>query len=315
VTTDGGLAAEWFVIDFPYTGTTCTVTEPTVPDGYTVDESDCEAIGVVPGQVSAGPDCTIVNNLGTVANFLVTKTYSDSNPDDVQVTLACTSGLPLEQTFDISEAVSVNFVLTNVDEAVTNCTVTETGHAAGYTPLFVAGGDTANSTGGADGCTFPNVAPGDANTCAISNAADDATFTAWMEWNINLEGGDAVDEDVLVTIECTSEITDTSGISSDCGINCWRATDVLGDGDSLWVDVSTLLGDASCTASQESLPSGVEPSGDCGGTHTIPAGGSDSCTFVNTVFFEGIPTLNQYGLAILALLMLGVGFVGFRRFV
>jgi len=33
------------------------------------------------------------------------------------------------------------------------------------------------------------------------------------------------------------------------------------------------------------------------------------------VFFEGIPTLNHYGMAILALLMLGVGFVGFRRFV
>jgi hypothetical protein len=33
------------------------------------------------------------------------------------------------------------------------------------------------------------------------------------------------------------------------------------------------------------------------------------------VFFEGIPTLSQYGMAIMALLMLGVGFVGFRRFV
>jgi hypothetical protein len=32
------------------------------------------------------------------------------------------------------------------------------------------------------------------------------------------------------------------------------------------------------------------------------------------VFFEGIPTLNQYGLALLALLMLGVGAVGLRRF-
>jgi hypothetical protein len=35
----------------------------------------------------------------------------------------------------------------------------------------------------------------------------------------------------------------------------------------------------------------------------------------NTVFYEGIPTLNQYGMAIMALLMLGMGFVGFRRFV
>ena len=39
-----------------------------------------------------------------------------------------------------------------------------------------------------------------------------------------------------------------------------------------------------------------------------------SCTFENTLFFEGIPTLSQYGLAILVLLTLGVGMVGFRRF-
>ena len=44
----------------------------------------------------------------------------------------------------------------------------------------------------------------------------------------------------------------------------------------------------------------------------IDIGDAESCTIR---FFEGIPTLNQYGLAILALLMLGVGFVGFRRFV
>jgi hypothetical protein len=47
----------------------------------------------------------------------------------------------------------------------------------------------------------------------------------------------------------------------------------------------------------------------------ISAGNGASCTIINTVFFEGIPTLGQYGMAILALLMLGVGFVSFRRFV
>jgi hypothetical protein len=30
---------------------------------------------------------------------------------------------------------------------------------------------------------------------------------------------------------------------------------------------------------------------------------------------EGIPTLSQYGLALMALLMLGIGFIGFRRFI
>jgi hypothetical protein len=33
-----------------------------------------------------------------------------------------------------------------------------------------------------------------------------------------------------------------------------------------------------------------------------------------TAFYEGIPTLSQYGMAILALLMLGIGMVGFRRY-
>jgi len=46
----------------------------------------------------------------------------------------------------------------------------------------------------------------------------------------------------------------------------------------------------------------------------VSAGEDASCTFTNTVFFEGIPTLSQYGLAILVLLTLGVGLVGFRRF-
>ena len=47
---------------------------------------------------------------------------------------------------------------------------------------------------------------------------------------------------------------------------------------------------------------------------SVSVGNPAECTITNTVFFEGIPTLNQYGLAIMALLMLGIGMVGFRRF-
>ena len=52
---------------------------------------------------------------------------------------------------------------------------------------------------------------------------------------------------------------------------------------------------------------------DCYGLEIDIAQGAE-CTIVNTVFFEGIPTLSQYGMAIMALLMLGLGFAGFRRF-
>jgi hypothetical protein len=47
---------------------------------------------------------------------------------------------------------------------------------------------------------------------------------------------------------------------------------------------------------------------------TVSAGNGASCTITNTVFFESIPTLGRYGLAILTILMLGIGLVGFRRF-
>ena len=52
---------------------------------------------------------------------------------------------------------------------------------------------------------------------------------------------------------------------------------------------------------------------------TLNEGQQVTCTITNDddlvdVIFEGIPTLNQYGLALLALLMLGIGVIGFRRF-
>jgi len=75
-----------------------------------------------------------------------------------------------------------------------------------------------------------------------------------------------------------------------------------------------------CFAQEGDLASGVETDSDCGNSEVpgmdLTVGGGDvGCTITNTMFFEGIPTLNQYGMAILALLMLGMGMVGFRRFV
>jgi hypothetical protein len=70
---------------------------------------------------------------------------------------------------------------------------------------------------------------------------------------------------------------------------------------------------SACWVAEELFDDAVEVDNDCQNL-TVSAGNGDSCTITNTVFFEGIPTLSQYGLAILALLMLGIGLVGFRRF-
>ena len=59
----------------------------------------------------------------------------------------------------------------------------------------------------------------------------------------------------------------------------------------------------------------VEIDNPCRNDQSLTIGETAHCTLTNTVFFEGIPTLSRYGLALLALLMLGVGLIGFRRLV
>ncbi|MEJ8568913.1 DUF11 domain-containing protein [Elongatibacter sediminis] len=68
-----------------------------------------------------------------------------------------------------------------------------------------------------------------------------------------------------------------------------------------------------CYVIERVYDSAIEVDNDCFGLQ-VSAGQGASCTVTNTIFFEGIPTLNQYGMALLALLMLGMGFIGFRRF-
>ncbi len=112
-------------------------------------------------------------------------------------------------------------------------------------------------------------------------------------------------------------------------VRLWLGTASRGKGCYAWVKSSAGKGDldfeftidepnfggTDCTVEESFDDSIVESQSNCADPETIEAGQDESCEIVNTVFFEGIPTLNQYGMAILALLMLGVGFVGFRRFV
>jgi len=179
--------------------------------------------------------------------------------------------------------------------------VTESGGPDGYKPIMNDG----------DGCVFEDVMGGTDYLCEIGNKALRATFTVNKVWVIENSGGDFIDDDVLVTMTCKSKIYDDDAVKIDS--DRWKLSDYIGNGEFLTAEVKTIDGPARCKASEKITQSGVESMDDCD-WRDIPAGTSSECTFTNTVFFEGIPTLSQYGLALLALLMLGVGFVGFRRF-
>jgi hypothetical protein len=233
----------------------------------------------------------------------VTKTFSDGSDDEVDVHLSCNSGLPLEQDFTISGGGDgVLFVVTELQGTDTVCEVTESGGPAGYTPVL----------NGGDGCTWEGVTGG-LFTCEITNEANPAEFTVTKDWVVEGAVGEEVLLEAQVTINCTSDILSIDGleiIEPDGSVTAFLS----GDGDSVTVTVDTELGPTSCSASESIFQTGVESESDCG-SRSIAAGGSSSCTITNTVFFEGIPTLSQYGMALMALLMLGLGFVGLRRFV
>jgi len=280
------------------------------------------------------------------AVFWVTKDFTDDNELPVDVHLRCNTGINRVQDFTITDPSAggifdkVGFIVYGIPSIGANCRVFEGPVPEGYKDKYAA-----DFTEGAifddlyaqngEGCFYEGVQSGE-DFCDITNKAEPATFTVYKEWVIVGDGGDEVEEWVDVTITCDSEILEiiddkpddkadadsVSGrqaavsdkVSSVKFKNNYKAYGVLGDGDSLSVSVDTKKGPATCRAKEDVQESGVESMDDCG-NRTIPAGGSSECTFVNTVFFEGIPTLNQYGMALLALLMIGLGAVSLRRFI
>jgi hypothetical protein len=267
-------------------------------NGFLSDTFSQQSEGV---QVAANEIIAICLGEAPNAFFKVTKTFSDGNDAEVDVKLTCNSGLPLEQEFTITggDPDGVTFVVTDIPESGATCEVTESGGPDGYSAYLNGGG----------GCTWEDVTTGYFR-CEITNEANPATYTVYKDWTVYREGGDVVLGEADVTIECDSYI---DGGWEDDGT--WYLSDTLGDGDSLSADVDTTEGPATCSASETVSESGVESSAVGCGEVSLSAGGSHTCTFTNTVFFEGIPTLSQYGLALLVLLTLGVGFITLRRIV
>jgi hypothetical protein len=241
----------------------------------------------------------------TRATFAVSKQFSDGNPGQVEVTISCNTGLPLEQSKDISEGDGVEFVVTDFDSGELDCSVTETA-LAGYDTEY-----SANSGGfGSSACAFEGVEDGGENSCEVRNTPAPVIVRVQKVWVYANAEGNEISNEFRIELECNAVIEGGYSI----GGGWYRAHfESIGD-DFNDFTVHPTFGGNSCHASETVFDSAVESdNSDCQNL-SIDIGQGAECTIVNTVFFEGIPTLDQYGLAILALLMLGVGLAGFRRF-
>lgn len=256
------------------------------------------------------------------ATFEVTKEFTDGdNPTEVEVTINCFTGLPLTQSQTISESEDVEFVVTSFDDGELDCEITEE-ELSGYSPIYQpAGPGSYNSDGG---CNFQDVAFGAENSCHIINDADYVDVEIEKLWVIEGSGGDDLDTRYKLTLYCDALIV---GAEEHChggggGMNALEGenTDVnqtckkfRGDDSEVFIaQVKPEYPSSNCWVSEKVYDDSVEIDNGCGEL-VISAGTGDSCVITNTVFYEGIPALGRFAMALMALMMLAVGLIAFRR--
>ena len=269
-------------------------------------------------------DVSSATSIETAANastsFMTTITFSNGYTGTASVTLTCNNGTPLQQSFDIAPDAPVNFVIQQLDSLSpdVNCSVTLDTIDSGY----FGSSFTANTVPTVGACRFSgSPEAGEAafdtttarmNTCAIAAEPMRSEFTVTKEWLFAGNAASDIDQSASIHVYCSPAANDTG---ASFGQEDW---DLNLDGDSVTTVgfYASPNGGATCYAVESGLDSSVESDQGCAaGTHFDVGDAPKGCTITNTVFFEGIPTLSQWGLALLALLTLGIGMVGVRRLV
>ncbi|MEE8339209.1 MAG: IPTL-CTERM sorting domain-containing protein [Xanthomonadales bacterium] len=297
-----------------YTCSTASVASSSTNTGC----ADADPVG---GGDAVTQDCDTgdVTLPANIATFHVTKDFVPDNSMEVEVFISCNDGLPLNSSQMITEdSNGVTFVVELFTVGELDCEITEVPVPGGYIDSYVASivDGEAGSIDNIDGCQFVEVVGGDF-ACAITNTAMVAIFEVLKVWEVFGGDGDRIKQEFDLGISCTREITDVShspDISTQIG-NRWLVVwkDLFGNV-TRSVTVDSENGTASCRARERIFSDAVEIDNPCRNDQSLTMGQTTHCKITNTVFFEGIPTLNQHGLALLALLMLGIGAVGFRRF-
>ncbi len=265
---------------------------------------------------------TVITEVGGPATFRVSKDFTDNNPMKVEANLSCTTGLILDQSKLIAEGDAVTFVMTAFTPANLNCEINET-VPNGYTPTYQAIDDPEGSAirvyEDENGCYFEGVSFG-AYECRITNTPLPVPVVIEKQWLFNSSNMSGVDTRYELVLYCDSQIIDNDpacppeadGPNGSVSPTRWCKR-FTGSADQVFTaEVIPDYPTTQCHVNERVLDPAVEVDNGCMNLE-VSAGQGDRCVVVNTVFFEGIPTLNPYGLALLAMLMLGMGFVGVRR--
>ena len=259
--------------------------------------------------------CDVGN--GQTAQIVVQKRFVDSNNiTPVTLNLSCNTGLPLNQSITVQpndgvfNQYEVNFIVESFGDGQMSCTVTET-PVAGYTPTYTCLGESAcGEAQSSASCVFNGVTIGSENLCQVQNYPSPVNFTVIKEWLV--AAGEVGESDISeIELECAN-VFGGDGESNGNSMR-WNWT-IQGNGSRTGVLYPDFAGTTACRATESSVFSGVEADNGCANWIPVLIGdATKSCTIINTVFLEGIPTLSDLGKLLFALLMLGSGFIAIRR--
>lgn len=254
---------------------------------------------------------------GDRATFTVQSRFVDRN-DITPVTLdiSCNTGLILDQSKTVLPneglfgSFEVSFVVSDFGSTPLNCTVSQraiNGYNHSYTCL---GESECTEPQSITNCSFNDVAAGTDNLCQVQSYPNAVPFTVIKEWLFAAEDLGETDFANLA-LECQGVFAgDGYGNSTSMTWN-WS---VEGNSERTAHIQPDFRGTTQCRATESNAFSAVEAENGCGNWLPVLIGDSSrSCTIRNTVFLEGIPTLNDYGRWLLVLLLLGVGLVAMRR--
>ena len=239
------------------------------------------------------------------ATFLTQVTFFDSNPTDVDVSINCTTGLPISQQSTINRIQPVNFVVDSFASGELTCTIVGE-DIPGYVALHGDGQDEDSSS-----CRFSNVEQGSAWGCLINYELQTIDVEVSKVWLFDGARND-ISEVASATLSCQNILVNVfagpTSASYDLNFN--------GDETKSVAILPYHGGTSVCSVNEvDKYDSFVETDdSDCQGLQLLLGDETVTCTIVNTVFFEGIPVLNRNGIVLLIVLLAGTAWFGFRRF-
>lgn len=236
------------------------------------------------------------------ATFAVTKVFDDLNPAQVEVTISCNTGLPLEQSAAIDRFGGVVFVVRDFNDGALDCSISEDPVPAGYHSSYSTDGGFSYPS--SQSCEFVEMAPGGAATCLVRNQLQLVLVDVTKWWLDDNPQFDAINH-AKATFDCVNE---------QFGAPSFGVLEFPGNGavDGFYV-YPRWDGSTRCEVTETLVDSGVEADdSECQNLYLAPGAGA-SCALFNTRLYEGIPSLNRYGLALLGFVMLGLGLLAVRR--